>query len=503
MALQFPRTASAVSDDDAIHDNVAGEITAVAEKIAPATGDFLLIEDGADSDNKKKVDIANLPAGAPAAHAIGGAQHTPSLLADLNTKVSDATLDDSSASRPPTAHTHVEADITDLNHTDVDAIHDNVAGEIAAVASKATPVGADFLLIEDSAAANAKKSILISALPTGADPNAIHDNVAGEIVAVTEKVSPVAADVLLIEDSADSNNKKRVQITNLPAGTPADNSITNAKLADVATATLKGRTTAGSGDPEDLTATQARAVLNVEDGAAADQSDAEIKTAYENNADTNEFSDAEQTNLGNQSGTNTGDEVSATTTVQGIVELATDGEVAANVVVQGNDSRLVNNQNNQLDKFNSNDASFPATAPAAASSRNEHPVVNYDDTTPENIVFNSLMSNDYLDGSLTVDIDWVALTAVVGDVVWGVEVERIDIGGLDIDADSFAAQQTGTDTTNATSGIATRTSITLTQAQADSIAAGEAYRIRVQRVAGAGGDTLVGDAQLLRVALRQ
>ena len=35
----------------------------------------------------------------------------------------------------------------------------------------------------------------------------------------------------------------------------------------------------------------------VEDGATADQTDAEIKIAYESNADTNEFSDAEQTKL--------------------------------------------------------------------------------------------------------------------------------------------------------------------------------------------------------------
>jgi len=40
------------------------------------------------------------------------------------------------------------------------------------------------------------------------------------------------------------------------------------------------------------------------------------------------------------SGTNTGDEVDATDTTKGIVELATDGETAANVAVQGNDSRL-------------------------------------------------------------------------------------------------------------------------------------------------------------------
>lgn len=43
-----------------------------------------------------------------------------------------------------------------------------------------------------------------------ADPDAIHDNVAGEIAAITQKVTPVAADHMLIEDSADSNNKKRI-----------------------------------------------------------------------------------------------------------------------------------------------------------------------------------------------------------------------------------------------------------------------------------------------------
>lgn len=43
--------------------------------------------------------------------------------------------------------------------------------------------------------------------------------------------------------------------------TPADLSVTNAKLANVATKTFKGRTTAGTGEPEDLTIAQARAAL--------------------------------------------------------------------------------------------------------------------------------------------------------------------------------------------------------------------------------------------------
>ena len=47
------------------------------------------------------------------------------------------------------------------------------------------------------------------------DAEAVHDNVAGEIAAVTEKVAPVSADLLLLEDSAAANAKKRVQIGNL------------------------------------------------------------------------------------------------------------------------------------------------------------------------------------------------------------------------------------------------------------------------------------------------
>ena len=62
---------------------------------------------------------------------------------------------------------HVDNYIEGGPGTDTDAIHDNVAGEIAAVALKGTPVGADLLLIEDSAAANAKKRIAISSLPSG------------------------------------------------------------------------------------------------------------------------------------------------------------------------------------------------------------------------------------------------------------------------------------------------------------------------------------------------
>ncbi|MEQ1956022.1 SGNH/GDSL hydrolase family protein [Mesorhizobium sp. CN2-181] len=76
-----------------------------------------------------------------------------------------------------------------------------------------------------------------------------------------------------------------------------DGAVTNAKAATMATARLKGRVTAGTGVQEDLTAAQVRTLLNVEDGATADMSGAEIKAAYEGQGDTNAFTDTEKTKL--------------------------------------------------------------------------------------------------------------------------------------------------------------------------------------------------------------
>jgi hypothetical protein len=60
--------------------------------------------------------------------------------------------------------------------------------------------------------------------------NVLSKTTAGEIAAMTEKTTPVAADVLLIEDSAASNAKKKVQVGNLPAPALGDASVTQAKL---------------------------------------------------------------------------------------------------------------------------------------------------------------------------------------------------------------------------------------------------------------------------------
>ena len=61
MSQGFTTTQFRATDDDAIHDNVANEITAVTEKPSAAAGDFLLIEDSDAGNVKKRLLVGNLP----------------------------------------------------------------------------------------------------------------------------------------------------------------------------------------------------------------------------------------------------------------------------------------------------------------------------------------------------------------------------------------------------------------------------------------------------------
>lgn len=56
-----------------------------------------------------------------------------------------------------------------------------------------------------------------------------------------------------------------------PVGEVADDSIINAKLANMPTQTIKGRTTAGTGDPEDLTVSQVKTMLGLTGTNSGDQ----------------------------------------------------------------------------------------------------------------------------------------------------------------------------------------------------------------------------------------
>ena len=218
-------------DADAIHDNVAGEIDAITLKGTPTGSDKLLIEDAADSNNKKSIAISSLPAPTIAhsattgqtaddhhnqQHALGGADHTAATLAELNALVSDATLDDSGDSRTPSAHasSHQSGGSDAIKLDDLAAPDDNTDLNVSTSAHGLAPK----LPNDATQYLDGTGSYSVPAGGGGGDADAIHDNVAAEISAITEKVTPISADLMIIEDSADSNNKKKVQLGNLPAG---------------------------------------------------------------------------------------------------------------------------------------------------------------------------------------------------------------------------------------------------------------------------------------------
>lgn len=154
-------TAANTAQTSAIHKATSGELNAMTEKVSPIGTDILVIEDSAASWAKKKAQISNL-------------------------------------------------DVTDSG-----ALHKATGGEIAALTEKGTPIGADLLVIEDSAASNAKKKVQITNLPEKVDSTAVHKATSGEISAMTDKAVPIGADLLMIEDSASSNAKKKLQVGNL------------------------------------------------------------------------------------------------------------------------------------------------------------------------------------------------------------------------------------------------------------------------------------------------
>lgn len=148
----------------------------------------------------------------------------------------------------------------------------------------------------------------------------------------------------------------------------------------------------------------------------------------------------------------------------------------------------------------------PASAYATIDTRNSHPVLDFDGSTDEEAIFAGVLPTGYAGGGLTCEVFCAFTSATSGSVRWQAAIERIDASSLDIDADNAAAYQSAGGTAPGTSGQIIKVAITFTDgAQMDSLAAGEAFRLRIRRDADgtSGTDDITTDSELLRVVLRE
>jgi hypothetical protein len=357
--------------------------------------------------------------------------------------------------------------------------------------SKTTPVDADALLLQDSADssiwkrltwANLKATLLTyfngeyvakNTAITGATKTKLTYDAKG---LVTGGADATTADI------ADSSNKRYVTDADLTklsntsgtntgdqtitltgdvtgtgtgsfAATIANNAVTLAKIQDITTARILGRVTAGSGDTEELTGTQATTLL--------DTFTSSLKgLAPASGGGTSNFLRADGTWAAPSGGGGSGTKTYAV--------------------------------------FTPLDNQPPASAFATLDTRNSIAVLDFDSATDESAVFVGIIPEAASLGSgLKIRLHWAASTATSGDCRWDVQLERMT---SDMDSDSFDTIASATATTNGTSGIITVTEITLTTI--DSVTAGDGFRLKVTRDANNAADTMSGDAELVIVEVR-
>jgi hypothetical protein len=129
----------------------------------------------------------------------------------------------------------------------------------------------------------------------------------------------------------------------------------------------------------------------------------------------------------------------------------------------------------------------PASNPATFNVRNNHSLLEFDTTTAESITYESVMPAAY-DSTRNLSVTvWVTSTATTNSFVMSAAFERIGTT-QDIDSDSFqTAVNSASTAISGTSGVPVSVTIAVSNGNADSVAAGEPYRLTIARVPGDAG----------------
>ncbi len=151
---------------------------------------------------------------------------------------------------------------------------------------------------------------------------------------------------------------------------------------------------------------------------------------------------------------------------------------------------------------------FRVTNPATFDVRNEHPVLDFDASTAEDAIFAGVIPPHYDGGGITVTVVWMSSTVAGGTagVRWEGDWERHEDDAFDLDADGFVGgtlQGVSPDPPSVL-GEVSYDDITFTDgSQIDSLAANESFRFKLIRAVANGDDTMSGDAEMLRLIVKE
>jgi hypothetical protein len=158
-------------------------------------------------------------------------------------------------------------------------------------------------------------------------------------------------------------------------------------------------------------------------------------------------------------------------------------------------------------EFGARDGVPPATAYATQDTRaggstpaEAIPVLDFDAAASEYMDFYGVLPEGYDGGGLTLTIIWMASTATAEEVRWEVGIHRCAENDDDMDSSHTYDTNGVTDTTNGTCGKLNYCSVAFTNgADMDSLAAGEAFVLRIYRDHDHADDDMSGDAELVAI----
>lgn len=151
--------------------------------------------------------------------------------------------------------------------------------------------------------------------------------------------------------------------------------------------------------------------------------------------------------------------------------------------------------------FSPYSAEFPAASFPQLQQVNRRPALSFDAGTDEACYWTGIAPQG-LSGAVSVVVHYVMASATTGSVYFQAQLEAVTPGdAVDLDAGtSFDTANSGNGAVPGTAGYEQTISITLTNA--DSIAAGDYFRLSLNRDADNAGDTAAGDCHVLAVELR-